>query len=135
MNDISYFADKLEEMDFSIVAIPYDILGNRDKDSLRELSLNREDVVEVFTKRGFKIHLLGVTSLWEFRAYKSKNSIVSLDTGNPITNGIAGKLYGGGFELQKTVMLDIETSILSNDQLRDCFYNIAYLRKIISKDV
>lgn len=85
------------------------------------------------------IHLLGMTTFDEFRAYVDLPQVISIDTGAPVMYGLRGLRFGE-FELEdKTTptfnLMDEEVEdIVETDmptELETIYYNVAYLRRVL----
>ncbi len=132
------YAEKYQKLEVEQLAIPYDITCKR-TDSLEKMAISRLSIVTtLLRKKSFKwIHLLGLTSLFELESYSNWPKVsLTLDTGSPIANGLAGRKYGKAELLGKSVPTYevMEESMKAvGIEMADwslVFYNIAYLRKL-----
>lgn len=132
------YSEKYLRLGVTNLAIPYDLTCDR-TDSLEKMAVSRMNIVTNLLKLNvFKwIHLLGLTSLIELEVYKDWTSTkISLDTGSPIANGLAGRRYGVDTLLDKRVPTfkvmedDMKASDIAMASWDLVFYNIAYLRKL-----
>ena len=133
------YSKKYRKLGFTNIAIPYDICHSKG-DYLQDMADSRFSVVKSLVD--FKVHLLGMNTVEELTRYNSSHSIVSIDTGSPILNGLDFRRFGKDILLPKgTPTLNwIESTYreeLKEDPLRDkrvgtVYYNIAFLRRLLN---
>lgn len=128
--------DYILKLGFDKVAVPYDILSNRE-DKPEGMASRRLEVVNHIVSRipvGFHIHLLGFNTIEELRSC-NKGWVKSIDTGVPIMMGLQGKrLDLDRLPDKKEPTLDrMKASWVDRERdLAKTFYNIAYLRKVLN---
>jgi hypothetical protein len=125
-----------EGLNFSCVAIPYDIDCLRTS-SLENMAKSRSYFVDFITQNlDVDIHLLGLTTLEEISSYSDLSEITGIDTGSPILHGLAGLTFGKDQLLDKkqptyNKMEKLGVPITKDRDpgfLEKVYYNIAYLR-------
>ena len=131
--EVMLCADFIIRNGFDKIAVPYDITSSRE-DSLITMASGRHKVVTYIINRvpiGFKIHLLGMTTLEELSSYGS-DWVESVDTGSPIRHGMYRVQFGKD-ELQTKIHPTLEVIEAAPEiNLPGIYYNIAYLRKVLS---
>ena len=127
-------AGYIKKLGFTEVAVPYDIMSSR-CDSLEEMADRREEVVSrLLLLYGFEVHLLGMTTLEELESYRGIGGIRSIDTGSPVLHGLQSIRFGRDKLLPKAVPTLQQMKLLGNPDLESVYYNICYLRGILSGD-
>ena len=127
------FTKFLKNRNFDCIAIPYDIMRNRDY-SVKDLAVARYEIVSYLVRDFDWIHLLGLTDPDELLHYKDFDNVRSIDTGSPITNGLAGRRYGISEPTNKKHMLNFDELSCTEEQRSCILHNLAYLRQLLTKE-
>lgn len=117
------------------IAVPYDICCQRE-DSLEHMAETRVRVVNAIIREvpiGFKIHLLGMTTLEELGQH-NRSWVTSVDTGSPILHGLNELRYGRDSLLDKTLPTYNKMVKFTSYKrhMSSIYYNLAYLRKLLN---
>jgi len=128
----------IKELGFNRLAVPYDITCSR-TDSREIMAGARVQVVKIVTEMSLEVHLLGFTTLEELGEYQDNPWIKSIDTGVPILYGMNLKHLDEpwDFKKDKPTMSQMDPyledfQLSASGKLSAIFWNIAYLRKVIS---
>jgi len=132
-HSITEFTKFLKSRNFDCIAVPYDIMKNRDY-SVRELGSARYEIVSYLVRDFDWIHLLGLTDPNELSNYRSFDNVRSIDTGAPITNGLSGRRYGTDEPMSKKHMLNFDSDAPDLFQEKCILHNLAYLRQLLTKE-
>ncbi len=135
LEEVDRCIEYLRDMDFSKVAVPYDITCSR-TDSRDQMAKGRQTVVGRIVRRSsLEVHLLGFTTLEELKRYQGDTQVESIDTGVPVVYGLNLKHLDEpwDFKKDKPTMDQMERAPAGflNDKLSAIYWNIAYLRKIL----
>ena len=126
--------EEIASLGCECIAVPYD-MGCERTDHPDQMALGRMQLVTSIISRvpiSYYIHLLGMTTLEELTSYAS-GWIKSVDTGVPIMMGLDGRRLGRDRLRDKSQ--PTLSRMVSKDNYYDlggCFYNIAYLRKVLA---
>ena len=133
MGECLSFAKLVDVSGFTQVAVPYDIMRDRNSSSLEEMTSTRVEVIKVIPNEySFNVNLLGLTTVEELTYYRFYN-VVSIDTGSPYLNGAFGRRFGRDKLLEKDVKINYNNPGSGYGyKWDDVFYNVAYLRRVIS---
>jgi hypothetical protein len=125
-------ADYIKKLGFTEVAVPYDITCSR-YDSIEKMSERRQEVVSrMILLYSFDVHLLGMTTLEELASYSGIEKVKSVDTGSPVMHGLWSLRFGRDKLLPKSTPTMEQMKLLGNPNLNSVYYNIGYLRGILS---
>jgi hypothetical protein len=124
------------ELGLERVAIPYDILAQREDNSVMMASNRRMVVNSIITRApiGFEVHLLGLNTLEELSYYRSPY-LISIDTGVPVLLGLKGYKLGDDPLPDKKEAPTMNLMDTYSDEFADlsvAYYNVAYLRKLLN---
>jgi len=125
-------ATYIKKLGFTEVAVPYDITCSR-YDSIEGMAERREEIVgRMILLYGFDVHLLGMTTLEELESYRGIDKVKSIDTGSPVMHGLWNLRFGRNGLLPKVTPTMEQMKLLGNPDLKSVYYNINYLKEIIS---
>lgn len=140
-------AEYFKKLGFTGIAVPYDITCNR-TDSREVMASRRGEVIDPLVAEYdfYDIHLLGMTTIEELKTYQDTEQVKSIDTGVPIVYGMNCMHLDEpwNFKKDKPTMSQMEGfrefidegstrhALGPSDKLSAIFWNIAYLRKVIS---
>ncbi len=127
--------DYIAKLGFNRVAVPYDICSVAEDTSKTKARRRLEVVNKIIcvVPIGFKIHLLGMNTLEEL-SFHNEGWVKSIDTGYPVMCGMHGCRFGRDELLpKKGPTLSMMKSAQNWTDLEDVYYNIAYLRRVLSE--
>ncbi len=116
----------LQYYDSGVVLVPYRVGGSKKEDPDWLKTLRRVLVVKHIPEN-IQVHLLGLTTLDEFRWYAGLPNVVSIDTDVPVRSGLAQKDFD---DFDRTT--DTSRIPLNKDTWAGICRNIAFLRKEIN---
>ncbi len=131
---VKSFIQHLKSRRYQCVAVPSIILIDRSS-SLQKLGQARYEVVSYLAADFDWIHLLGCNHPDELLMYRKMDNVRSMDTGSPITNGVAGRRFGKDIPLaKKDARLNFDFTDITPHIDRNVMHNMAYMRTLMVQE-
>jgi hypothetical protein len=128
MREMLRCAETIAKMGFTRVCVPHRGFCKKGS-TYAEMADQRIDIITKIYYWFEWIHLLGLNTLEEFKAYQNAPRVKSMDTGIPYLYGAHGRRFGIHEHFVRRPKIDYSSE--DTTHMEDILYNLAHLRMVL----